>query len=66
MQGVRKACLELLADPGKARGCSSTTVVIDLFNKTKVISADLLSFDFDFEDIFMFGNISVLLTFQYW
>ena len=33
-------------------------------NKTKVISADLLGFDFDFEDIFMFGNISVLLTFQ--
>ena len=35
-------------------------------NKTKVISADLLDLDFDFEDIIMFGNISVLLTFQYW
>ena len=30
---------------------------------TKVISADLL--DFDFEDIIMFGNISVLVTFQF-
>ena len=33
-------------------------------NKTNVISADLLDFDFDFEDIIiMFGNISVLVTF---
>ena len=35
-------------------------------NKTKVISADLLDFDFDFEDIIMFGNISVLVTFHFW
>ena len=36
-------------------------------NKTKVISADLLDLDFDFEDIIiMFGNISVLVTFQFW
>ena len=34
-------------------------------NKTKVISADLLDLDFDFEDIIMFGNISVLVTFQF-
>ena len=33
---------------------------------TKVISADLLDFDFAFEDIIMFGNISVLVTFQFW
>ena len=33
-------------------------------NKTKVISANLL--DFDFDDIIMFGNISVLVTFQFW
>ena len=37
-------------------------------NKTRVISADLLDFDFDFdfEDIVMLGNISVLVTFQFW
>ena len=36
-------------------------------NKTKVISADLLDFDFDLEDIIvMFGNISVLVAFQFW
>ena len=36
-------------------------------NKTKVISADLLNLDFDFEDIIiMFGNISVLVKFQFW
>ena len=34
-------------------------------NKTKVISADLLDLDFDFKDIIMFGNISVLVTFQF-
>ena len=34
-------------------------------NKTKVISANLLDSDFDFEDIIMFGNISVLVTFQF-
>ena len=36
-------------------------------NKTRVISADLLDFDFhfDFEDIVMLGNISVLETFQF-
>ena len=38
-------------------------------NKTKVISADLLDFAFDldfyFEDIFRFGNISVLVTFHF-
>ena len=35
-------------------------------NKTKVISADLFDLDLDFEDIIMFGNISVLVTFQFW
>ena len=36
-------------------------------NKTKVISADLLDFNFDFEDIIiMLGNISVLVNFQFW
>ena len=35
-------------------------------NKTKVISANLLDLDFDFEDINMFGNTSVLVTFQFW
>ena len=34
-------------------------------NKTKVISADLLDFDFGFEDTIIFGNISVLVTFQF-
>ena len=34
-------------------------------NKTRVISANLLDFDFDFEDIVMLGNISVLETFQF-
>ena len=31
-------------------------------NKTKVISANILDFDFDLEDIIMFGNISVFVT----
>ena len=31
--------------------------------KTKVISADLLDFDINFENIFMFGNILVLVSF---
>ena len=39
------------------------------WNKTKVIRADLLDFafdlDFNFEDIIRFGNISVLVTFQF-
>ena len=39
-------------------------------NKTKVVRADLLDLDFDFEDIFRFGNISgeisVFVTFQFW
>ena len=36
-------------------------------NKTKVIRADLLDFDFDFdlEDIFTFSDISVLVSFQF-
>ena len=34
-------------------------------NKTRVISANLLDFDFDFEDIVMLVNISVLETFQF-
>ena len=36
-------------------------------NKTKVISADLLglNFDFDFEGIFRFCNISIMVTFQF-
>ena len=38
--------------------------------KTKVIKADLLDFYFDidfyFEDIIRFGNISVLVTSQFW
>ena len=33
---------------------------------TKVISADLLDLDFDFEDIIKVGDISVLVTFQFW
>ena len=45
---------------------SNVSNASSIVNKTKVVSADLLGFDFDFEDIFMFGNISVLLTFQYW
>ena len=44
--------------------------VAKYLNKTKVIRADLLDFDFDFdfdfEDIIRFGNISVLVTFQFW
>ena len=35
-------------------------------NKTNVISANLLDVLFDFEDIIMFGNISVLVTLQFW
>ena len=41
-------------------------------NKVKVRRADLLDFDFNFEDIFRLGNISVfgnilnLLTYQFW
>ena len=34
-------------------------------NKTKVISADLLDLDLDFEDVIRFGNVSVLVTFQF-
>ena len=41
-----------------------------LINKTKVVRADLMGFAFDldfyFEDIFRFGKISVLVTFQFW
>ena len=35
-------------------------------NKTKVIHANILYLYFDFEDIIMFGNISVFVTFQFW
>ena len=41
-------------------------------NKVKVMRADLLDLDFNFEDILklgnisVFGNISNLLTFQFW
>jgi hypothetical protein len=35
-------------------------------NKTKVIRADLRDFYFYFNDIFKFGKISVLVTFQFW
>ena len=42
---------------------SPKSVLLNEQNKTKVISADLLDLDFDFEDIIMFGNISVLVTF---
>ena len=39
-------------------------------NKTKVIRANLLDFDFnldsDFEDIFRFCDISVLVKFKFW
>ena len=39
-------------------------------NKTKVISADLLNFDFDLDldswDIFKFCDISDLVAFQFW
>ena len=45
--------------------CTISNNVKIIQNKTKVISADLLDFDFDFEDIIMFGNISVLVTFQF-
>ena len=34
-------------------------------DKTKVISADLLDLYSDFEDTILFGNISVLVTFQF-
>ena len=47
------------------RGEQLETIV----NKNKVIRADLLDFAFDldfyFEDIFRFGNISVLVTLQF-
>ena len=33
-------------------------------NKTRVISADLLDFNFYVEDIVLLGNISVLVKFQ--
>ena len=40
-----------------------------IYNKTKVIRADLLDFDFDFDfdfkDIIRFGNISVLAPFYF-
>ena len=43
-------------------------IVDDINNKTKVFRADLLDLDLylDFEDIIRFGNISVLITFQFW
>ena len=53
-------------------GMDSNEACRDIFsygineNKTKVISADLLDLYFDFDDISMFGNISVLVTFQFW
>ena len=44
---------------------TQTDIVTYRLNKTKVISANLLDLDFHFEDIIMFGNISVLVTFQF-
>ena len=43
-----------------------TNPVVFSTNKTKVISANLLDFDLDFEDIIRFGHISILVTFQFW
>jgi hypothetical protein len=43
-----------------------------VLNKTKVIRADLLDFDLDFDLrtlldlVHVLGNISVLVTFQFW
>ena len=37
-----------------------------MYNKTKIISADVFNFNYDLEYIIMFGNISVLVTFQFW
>ena len=43
-----------------------------VLNKTKVIRADLLDFDLDFDLrtlldlVHVHGNISVLVTFQFW
>ena len=37
-----------------------------MHKKTKIIRVNLLDFDFDFEDIIRFGNISVLVKFQSW
>ena len=48
--------LNLLTPSGqKSMKCTG-----NMKNMTKVISADLLDFDFDF------GNISVLVIFQFW
>ena len=60
----------LVSRPGSSHGLLYKHRCNSLTNKTKVIRADLLDFAFDldfyFEDIFRFGNISVLVTFQFW
>ena len=51
-------------------GAAHLCIPINIQKKAKVIRADLLDFafalDFNFEDIFRFGKISVLVTFQFW
>ena len=36
-----------------------------LFNRAKAIRANLWDFDLDFEDICSFGDIKVLMTFEF-
>ena len=38
----------------------------NIINKTKVIRVNLIDLDFDFEDIFRFCKISVMVTYQFW
>ena len=40
--------------------------VNNYINKTKVIKADLLDLDFDFEDSVRFCKNLVMVTFQFW
>ena len=73
-QETRKPSLSVMTvDKSQTTSFSSWStreVSIIKRNKTKVIRANLLEFafdlDFNFEDIFRFGNISVLLSFQFW
>ena len=46
--------------------CSDNVILLSVPNKAKAIRADLGGLDLDFEDIFSFGDIKVLVTFNLW
>ena len=50
----------------RSRKIGDLLLSLKSYNKAKAIRANLLDLDFDFEDMFRFGTISVLVTFQFW